>query len=112
MTPYQIIICGQSIFLTAIEASLANLPEFVVKRLALSYPGLVERIAAMEPDLILLEGFNGHGELALALLNRGLALLELHPQSGQVTLLSGRQHSITEPKELLQLIKATESHQR
>jgi hypothetical protein len=46
-----------------------------------------------------------HGDLALALLSRGLSIVEVHPNSRQVTLLTGHRYPIAELKDPVRLIE-------
>ncbi len=104
-SPYRIIICGQSIFLMAIKAGLAALPEVEVERVTPCLPDLVKQVMAKQPDLIVIEENNGHGDLALTLLSRGLNIVEINPNSSQVTLLTGRRYPITELEDMVHLIE-------
>ncbi len=103
--PYRIIICGESIFLMAIKAGLAALPEIEVERVTPCLPNLVEQVMAKQPDLIVIEENNDHGDLALTLLSRGLSIVEIHPNSSQVTLLTGHRYPIAELKDMIDLIE-------
>lgn len=86
----RVIICGQSIFLMAIEAGLAKLAEVEVVRLNPHLPAVFERISTLQPDLVVIEHNQGHGDLALDLLSRGLSLVVLNPQQEDAMLLTGR----------------------
>ncbi len=103
--PYRIIICGESIFLMSIEAGLAALPEVEVERVTLYLPDLVEQVMDKQPDLIVIEENGSNGDLALALLSRGLSIVKIHPNSSQVTLLTGRRYPITELQDMVHLIE-------
>ena len=54
-----VVICGQSIFLLAIEAGLAALPEVDVARFNPHVPAVADRIATREPDVVVVERDNG-----------------------------------------------------
>jgi ABC-type Fe3+-hydroxamate transport system substrate-binding protein len=84
-----VVICGQSIFLLAIEAGLAALPEVEVVRVDSHLPGVVDRIAALEPDVVVVERAGGEAELALELLGRGLPVMEIDAAEGTLTILHG-----------------------
>ena len=55
----RVVICGQSIFLLAIEAGLAALPEVEVSRFDSRLPAVADRIAALEPDVVVVERNSG-----------------------------------------------------
>ncbi len=101
----RIIICGTSIFLSAIEAGLTALPELEVIHFHPHLPGVVERIADLEPDMIVVEQNDTHGDLALALLNRSLPLVELDALTGQGTFLTGRKFPISGAEDMTRLLK-------
>ncbi len=104
-TPYRIILCGQSIFLMSIEAGLAALPEVEVIRVSSYLSAIAERIEARQPNLVVLERNSDSSDLALALLSRSLPVVELHPQTEQVTFLTGRQLQISRPEDMVELIE-------
>jgi hypothetical protein len=101
---HRIIICGQSIFLMAIEAGLSNRSELEVIRLQPHSPDVTERIAALKPNLVVVEQNSTCNQLILALLSRDLALVELN-EKGQGTLLTRRDVSISNPTDLTRLIE-------
>ncbi|MCP4542718.1 MAG: hypothetical protein GY832_36815 [Chloroflexi bacterium] len=101
----RIIICGTSIFLSAIEAGLAAWPGLEVIHFHPHLPGVVERIAALEPDMVVVEQNDAHGDLVLALLSRGLPLVELDAQTGQGTFLTGRKFPISGAEDMVRLLK-------
>lgn len=97
----RIVICGQSIFIMAIEAGLAQLTELEVVRLNPHLPAVLERISTLQPDLVLIEHYQGYGDLALDILNRGLPLVILNGQKEQGILLTGRAVSASDLTELV-----------
>ena len=102
----RVVIYGQSIFLMAIEASLANRPELEVIRLDCCLPEATERIMALTPNLVVIEQNNSDNELILTLLREGLTLVELN-EKGQGVLLSRRDVPISGPADLTRLIEPT-----
>ncbi|MCP4544813.1 MAG: hypothetical protein GY832_47715 [Chloroflexi bacterium] len=102
---YRIIICGESIFMMCIEAGLAALSETEVDRVASCSPNFVEHVMAKRPDLIVIEKNCGHSDSTLTLLSRGLHIVEIHPNSSQVTLLTGHRYPITDLKDIIRLIE-------
>ncbi len=111
LPPYRIIICGESIYLMSIQAGLAALPEVEVERVTHGSPNLVEQVMSKQPDLIVIEGNDGHGDLALVLLNQGLTIVEIHPNSSQVTLLTGRRHPVSELRDILKILEPIQKYQ-
>jgi ABC-type Fe3+-hydroxamate transport system substrate-binding protein len=101
----RIALCGQSLFLTAIEAGLATLPGIEVTRFHPHLPGAAERIMALKPDLVMMEQDKGDSDLALVLLNGGLPLVELDTQHQQAMLLTGNSFSISDTTDLIRLIE-------
>ncbi len=102
---HRIVICGESIFLMAIEASLVDVPGIDVVRLDPHLPAVADRIVALEPDVVVIERDQGHGDLALALLSQGLTLLELDSQQGQATLLTGARVMAAEVDSLMRVLE-------
>lgn len=71
-----ILVCGQSLFLLAVEAALATLPEMAVVRYPLRFPLSVAQIAALHPVVVVMEWEGGaNPALFLALLQHGIPLL-------------------------------------
>ena len=100
-----VVICGQSIFMLAIEAGLAALPEMEAVRVNSHLPGVVDRIAALEPDVIVVERDGGEAELVLELLERGLPVMEMDATEGALTILHGRRVPARGAEELVQVIE-------
>ena len=80
----RVVICGQSIFMVAIEAGLAGLPEVEVIRFDSRLPAVADRIAAVKPKLVLVERISGDGSVGSEMLQRGLPVIELD-QHGAAT---------------------------
>jgi hypothetical protein len=75
----------------AVEMSLTRLPGTQVTRLDPHLPGAVDRVAALAPHVVMIERGSGQGDLALALLGMGIALIELDVTRKRATALTGRQ---------------------
>ena len=103
--PYRIALCGRSIFLHTIEAALAKDPTVEVLRLPSSMPSTVERITAWQPDIVLIERSAKHSELALALLGRGVPLVEMEVAADRGTFLIGEKISLANLNDLTQLLR-------
>jgi hypothetical protein len=96
-----VIICGQSVFVMAIEARLAECPAIEVIRLNIYMPDLLKRILAWEPDMVVLEHNQGHGDLALGLLGRNVPLIVLNAQQDRGLWLTGEPFSISDLPQLI-----------
>jgi ABC-type Fe3+-hydroxamate transport system substrate-binding protein len=101
----RIALCGQSVFLTAIEAGLVTLPGVEVTRFNPHLPEAAERIMALKPDLVMMEQDKADSALALVLLNGGLPLVELDTQHHQARLFTGNTFSISDTTDLIRLIE-------
>ncbi len=100
----RIIICGESIFLSAIESGLATLSGLEVIHFHPHLPDVVARMADLKPDMIIVEQNDTHGDLALALLSRDLPLVKLDAQTGQGTFLTGRKFPISGVEDVTRLL--------
>ncbi len=105
MPVYRIVICGQSFSTAAIEASLVAMPEVEVVRLDPRFPALLERILALQPDMVVIESNNAHDNLTRSLLSQDLPLIELNAQSDQGTLFTRHQVSLKDTQDVARLIE-------
>ena len=99
------IICGKSLLSEGLAESLRALEGVEVFLVNPHLPAAADRIAALEPDVVILERDSGVADLALALLAPGLTLVELDAAQGTVTALTGRQVPITQVGEWVQNIE-------
>lgn len=97
----RVVICGQSIFVLAIEASLAALPGVEVIRLHAHLPALLERITMLQPDVVVIEQNQSRGELTLALLGIGLPVIALNNDQMQGTLITGHPFPVSDLTKLI-----------
>ena len=97
----RLVICGQSIFVMAIEARLAECPAIEVIRLNLYMPDLLRRIITWQPDVVVLEYKQSHDDLALALLGHNLDLIVLNAQQDRGLLLTGQPFSMSDLPQLI-----------
>jgi len=102
----RIVTCGQSIFMLAIEAGLASSPEVEVVRVDSCLPAVADRIAALEPDVVVVGRDSGDAGLLLALLERGLPLIELDQTQGVLSVLNRRRISVQGVEDLAQAISS------
>ncbi len=99
----RIILCGDSMFIKAIEAGLAEHPYLYIQRLDLTMTGLLSRIMAFEPDLVMVAEDETPDDLILALLKHSLPLVQLH--NNQTALLTRQAVSLLCAADIEQLIK-------
>ena len=102
---HQVAICGQSVFVLAIEAGLAALPDVNVVRFNPHLPAVVDRIAALEPDVVIIESDEGNRSLVLALLERGLPLIELDETQGVLSVLKRHRLPVQGVEDLVRVIE-------
>ncbi len=84
---------------------MAEDPTVEVLRLLPHLPSTVERITAWQPDIVLIERSAKHSELALALLSRGLPLVEMEVAADRGTFLVGQDVPLANLDDLIQLIE-------
>ena len=97
----RLVICGQSVFVMAIEARLAEFPAIEIIRLNIYLPDLIRRIITWQPDVVVLEGKPDHGDLALALLGHNLNLIVLNARQDQGLWLIGQPFSMSDLPQLI-----------
>ncbi len=101
----RVVICGTSVFILAIEARLTAIPGMEVIRVDPRLPAAVERITALEPDIVLAQQDGTCTDLTLALVNQGLPLIKLDIGQNEATLLSSVRVPIVETDDLVQMIE-------
>ncbi len=102
--PLCVVVCGVSLFLSAVADSLRPLPEVQVFQLSLRFPATVAYIVNMAPDVVIIDRDDDNEGLVQALLNHGLPLVEVDATESAVTVLSGRRVPISEMGDLVRLI--------
>lgn len=100
----RIVLCGDSVFLLAIESSLATLPQVETIRINPHIPDVLARIAAQEADLIILEKGTNNGKIPLALLQGSIPLIIMDSDKHNLTIVTGTQVQVAEFSDLLQVI--------
>ena len=110
--PYQIIICGESLFLLAIAARLSAHPNFEVEQVARNLPGLSQWVLARRPDFVIVEGTNPPENFSRVLLHHGLNIAELEPNLDQIIFYTGHQHPISDPDDLFLLFERIHNYQQ
>ena len=102
----RVIICGNSLFLLAIEDSLRRVPALEVTRVNLHLPAATARVAALEPDVVIVDRSNGAGDLALELLHAQpeLAVIGVDVARSVLTVFSSHQVAANSLDDLVQAI--------
>lgn len=98
----RIILCGKSVFLTAVEAALAARPDLKVQRLHPCLPDIAERIVSRQADVVMVEDTEEH--LILVLLRRDVLLIELNTMNNGFRLLGGLPITISDVDDLVRAI--------
>jgi hypothetical protein len=106
------VICGQSIFAMVVETTLTKLSGIDVARLDPRLPEVVDRIVGLAPDVVMIERGSGHGDLALALLGKGIPLIELDGERKQATALTGRRLPAVGIEDLARMIEHLVPHRQ
>jgi len=101
----RIIICGESIFLSAIASGLTALPGLEIIHFHPHLPSIVERMADLEPVMIVVEQNDAYSDLILILLSQDLPLVELNIRAGQGTLLTGRKFPVSSAEDMVRLLE-------
>ncbi len=102
--PLCVVVCGASLFISAIADSLRPLPEVQVFHLNLRSPSTLAYVVDMAPDVVIIDRADDNAELVRALLKHDLPLIEVDANENAVTLLSGRRVPISETGDLVRLI--------
>ncbi len=103
--PLRVIVCGASLFISAVADSLRPLPEVQVFHLSLRFPATLAYVVTMAPDVVIMDHEDDDGGLVRALLNHGLPLVEVDTTESTITILSGHQVQVSETEDLVRVIK-------
>ncbi|MCP4542037.1 MAG: hypothetical protein GY832_33340 [Chloroflexi bacterium] len=103
--PLRVVVCGASLFLSAVADSLRPLPEVQVFQLNLRFPATLAYVIDMAPDAVIIDRDDNDVGLVRALLNHGLPLIEVDASESTVTILSGRQVQVSETEDLVDAIR-------
>jgi len=100
----RVVLCGDSVFMLAIDASLAALPGVETSRFNPHLPDLSARIAAQEPNLILLEK-KMNDEIPLELLHEDIPSILINPEERNITTINSAVVQKAEIGDLVQIIQ-------
>jgi len=101
---HNIVICGQSIFLLALESALLEVSSSKVTRLHSHLPSVIEHITALHPLVVFIERADEQKDLAWTLLSQEIPLVEIDIKTGRSTLLTGRTISLLDQRDFDALI--------
>ena len=87
--PHRIVICGTSIFVSALQSGLDAMFMGEVLGFNPHLPNALARITALEPNVVIMERTWDNNELAQAFLYQGYPIIILDEAQRKVTALSG-----------------------
>jgi hypothetical protein len=73
----RIVICGNSIYMLAIESGIAAISEGDVVRIDPGLPNTIERISVLDPHVVIIEQDRKNNQLALEVLSKSIPLIVL-----------------------------------
>lgn len=100
----RIVLCGQSVFLTAIEAGLSALLEVEITHFNPHLPEADKRIMALKPAMVVMDRDSINGNLALGLLNGGLPVVALDAADNGGMLLTARKMTLAGAEDMIRLV--------
>ena len=100
----RVVLCGQSVILGAVQASLLHHPQLEV--FSVASPATGQELARLAPDVILYDAGAGQPAPAFALLHdrQDLLLIGLDPSSAEMLVVSGFPVQALSVADLLQVI--------
>jgi ABC-type Fe3+-hydroxamate transport system substrate-binding protein len=101
----RIVICGDSIYMLAIESGLSKMAEGDVVRINPSIPDILERIRLLAPHVVILEQNRKYNQLALEIQSQGIPLVALDEAQGSIKILTGEHPQNAGISELSNLIE-------
>lgn len=104
----RVVLYGRSVILGTVGASLARYPELETVLLAPPLPG-VDKLRALEPDVILFDAEIERPEAIFALLQNcpDLLLVGINPENAQMLLWSSEQSSVLSAEDIVRVITPT-----
>jgi DNA-binding NarL/FixJ family response regulator len=102
-----VVLFGESLFLEAVEACLAHEPDMGVMRIHTSVADIGQRLASINPDLVVLDWNVPNCGDALAFLQErpGVPVLCLDMTCSKVIVLTSRRYPAANAEELIQLVR-------
>jgi hypothetical protein len=104
----RVLLCGNSLLISGLQASLAAVPELEVQLVDTQPEHIRERIAAWRPEVLLLEAGLLKSAFSLSLLHDfpRLKLIGFDLEDNRLLVFSGSSSHEPTPEALLQVIKA------
>jgi hypothetical protein len=104
----RVLLCGKSLYITGVQASLNAVPELELQSVEAQPELIRERIAAWQPQVLLLEAGLLKSAFSLSLLENfpHLKLIGLEIEDNRLLVFSGSSSLEPTPEELLHLITA------
>jgi ABC-type Fe3+-hydroxamate transport system substrate-binding protein len=101
----RIVICGDSIYMLAIESGLSKMAEGDVVRINPSIPDILERIRLLVPHVVILEQNRKYNQLALEIQSQGIPLVALDEAQGSIKVLAEEHPQNAKISELSNLLE-------
>lgn len=101
----RIVICGDSIYILALESVLSKMAEGDVVRINPSLPNILERIRLLAPHVVILERHGKNSKLALEIQSQGIPVVALDEAQGSIEVLAGEHSQSAGISELSNLIE-------
>jgi hypothetical protein len=104
---HRVLLCGKSLFISGLEASLGASPEIELQRVDPQPEHIWESITAWQPEVLILEAGLLKRTFSLALLQDfpWLRLIGLETENNRLLVFSGSSFHEPTPEELLRVIK-------
>jgi DNA-binding NarL/FixJ family response regulator len=102
-----VVLFGESLFLEAVEACLADEPDMGVMRVHTTVDDVGQRLASINPDLVVLDWNAPDCGFALTFLQErpGVPVLCLDLNCSKVIVLTSRSYSAANAEELVQIVR-------
>jgi DNA-binding NarL/FixJ family response regulator len=102
-----VVLFGESLFLEAVETCLAQEPDMGVMRVHTTVDDVGQRLASINPDLVVLDWNAPYCDFALDFLQErpGVPVLCLDLNCSKVIVLTSRRYTAANAEELVQLVR-------
>ncbi len=106
-TPRRVIICGDSVFLTGVAESLRAMPGLEIVQVNARHPDAAARLAALQPDVIVVDQADAAVNTLLALLYQrpDLPVVGLDVSRNLLTILSAQEYPAADLSDLARVIQ-------
>ena len=104
----RVLLCGKSLFISGLQASLEAFPEFELQSVDAQPERIRECVTAWQPQVLILEAGLLKSAFSLSLLENYplLKLIGLEIEDNRLLIFSGSSSQEPTPEQLLQVIKA------